>query len=152
MDEKRNVRGLVIAITILVAIGLSIVLFRWDLLLIGEKNYRVCSGASDFYPCVPCSDGVDWTETASSIATSLAACLAPTPLEVRHARAYHLVHDRATIVLEHKQPVEYFDCIQHRIVLRRVDGLWTVDWAGIRYRCWPDWEWTTEACRFSLWE
>lgn len=150
MSRKRVVS--IVVVTILVVVVFSAVIFRWDLLLVGKKGYRVCSVSSGYYPCVPCGDGVDWTGTVSSIVSSLVACLDPSPLEVAHARAYHLVGDRATIVLEHKQPVEYYDWIQHKIELRRVDDLWTVDWAGVRYRCWPDWAWTTEACRFSQWK
>lgn len=154
-DGRRLAAGVVVAITILLAAVISVVLFRWDLLLVGKEDYHECSTSSDYYPCVPCTDGVDWTDTPSSIASSLAACLESRPFDVEHARAYHLVPERATIVLHLQQMVEHFDLMQHRIELRRVDDRWIVDWAGIRYQCWENyssdyWPWTTERCRYNL--
>jgi hypothetical protein len=143
---KSKLIGLtILLVVLLIALITVAAVFRLDLLFTGRNGYLEYTAHET---------QTVWKPPLQAIASDFANnwCNSPSICQPEEVRVFQIASNRAIIVLQMRYlRGDSVDASQMRIELVRVEEVWKVEWAGVRWRCdlfrgnnGPGW--TTEPC------
>jgi hypothetical protein len=142
MFSKRNALFGCIAIVatfFVMAVGVLTSLFHSDSQLRSRRSYA----AYDFHidPCREyedaCNDSANSVQDAVDVALRVAGYPSEDGIEPDRVKAFYENASMVTVVIGNDRLMnDSIRAKEVRVDLIRVDGVWKVEWAGARYRCW----------------